>query len=182
MAEPYFVKIKLPVPNLDWNSAWNSTAPEESPRWKSFYDHKAPFWDKEIQESLKSVDLIPRVVRIFCWKANSLFDWHTDGTPTNPTMNTTNWVVEGQGSVDFNSKLKLHNAKWAFNFLKASLDDEIECSTDGNFCLLNPTIPHRVNNSNTSGPRTTISILWSNSKGECSFEEVLEKFKLLNYV
>jgi hypothetical protein len=183
MTNRFFTKTKIPLPNIDYRNMWNNDPDDPSdtlPRWKT-YPNKPGLWDEHTTRLLESIGLTPILVRIFRWAPNKSFPWHIDGSIDEITQFAINWVVEGDGIIEWTSKLILPPPSEKFSHLafgtlpSVSGDSYLtECANKGDGCLINTTIPHRVVNNNNIH-RITISIQFGN---KLTYEQAAAKLIL----
>jgi hypothetical protein len=176
----------IPVPNIDYKRVWNidsTNSADTIPRWLT-YTNTSAIWNDNTKERLVDVGMTPGLIRIFRWKPNGVFPWHIDGTTTIPTNFSINWVLEGEGIIQWNSKLEFPRPITALGSANAyaskigGKDDKFEFQAKGHGCIVNTIIPHRIlNNSNTH--RITVSILFGN---KFSYSEAVEKLKSCGFV
>lgn len=163
---PYFHKTKIPCPDLDPILLFNIY---ESLKFSSSRQHqediKNPFlWkNEEIYYKLKKIDLLPVKLRFFRWPAKKkCFPWHIDGKPKTPSSISINWIISGGGIVQWSTDVQMlenHEAVYSQSENSSEKDNYIAV-TDGNACLLNTAIPHRVvNTDNNSRFSLTLQFL-----------------------
>jgi len=184
----FYTQTTLPAPNINYKKIWPNSPTDITdniPRWRAYplIGAKNLFWTKEIRESLSAENIFPTVVRIFRWRPNGSFPWHIDGTNSETTMFAINWVLEGTGLIQWNSKLILPKPDKNYKHLAAgtkdsTLHDTYEESAFGHGCLVNTTIPHRVVN-NSDVHRITLSIQFGN---HFTYKEVREKLSALGFI
>jgi len=181
----FYTQTTLPTPNINYQTVWPNDPTDTSdtiPRWVE-YDLSNLLWSDDIINQLASENLIPQLVRIFRWSPNRFFPWHIDGTIDEITTFAINWVLDGSGTIQWSSKLKLplppkEHYHLAYGNMVGSLTDEYEESALGHGCLVNTTIPHRVVNNNDIH-RITVSIQFGN---QYTYEEVREKLSALGFI
>jgi len=164
----FYTQTLIPTPNVDYRSIWPNSPTDTSdtiPRWKT-YPVKTGLWEKEVIKKLESCDLTPKLVRVFRWLPNTLFPWHIDGNIKERTEFAINWVCEGQGIIQWDSKIELElprpeHSQLASRNKMGSLTDPFEEAAFGNGCIVNTTIPHRVVNMEALH-RITVSIQFGN--------------------
>jgi hypothetical protein len=161
--ELYFAKTKMPTPDIDWTEIWSQEPTDRSlsaPRYKEYKDFQK-FLDSETGKLLKSIKLYPRKIRIFRWKPVRVFPWHIDGTKTEKVNFAINWVLDGKGKIQWNSKMNLPRTpsglSWASKL--GTFSDASEYETFGHQCVVNTSIPHRVVNI-SKVHRITVSMMF----------------------
>lgn len=175
----YFCKTKIPCPPVRWREAWKfdpADPADPKPRWK--ISPHLLVWQKEIKDLFEKIDMQVETARIFRWRANDFFPWHIDGDPNLPVFFAINWVLEGSGFIQWNKKFVLgpHGNQGAYSYARGQLDDDVEVTSNGNSCLVNTYIPHRVVNLNPIH-RVTLSITF-NWKDD--YSTAFEKLKSVN--
>jgi hypothetical protein len=184
----FYSETTLPTPILDYKSLWPNAPADISdtiPRWQQYPLNIArkTLWNEEIRSQLASQGLTPTLVRIFRWCPKGRFTWHIDGTTKEITSFAINWILEGEGVIQWNSKLKLppppsqHN-HLAYGSVVGTDHDPYEEETGGHGCLVNTAIPHRVLNNNNIH-RISLSIQFGN---QLTYEQALEKLSTLGYI
>lgn len=169
----YHRKTSIPRPNIDVHSLWNNIDPTDPtdirPRWKT-----APFiaenlWDAEIYNKLNEIGFFVRSIRVFRWRPEKIFEWHIDGSATVVEHFAINWVVEGQGCVQWDPTVELvtYKPKSGLDRLNrgiklGTIEDYVEEETHGDQCILDISTPHRVINLSNKR-RMTISVLFKNN-------------------
>ena len=171
MVNKFYTKTIIPVPTIDYKLIWPNAATDLAdtiPRWKT-YPNYPDIWDTDTTKLLASVGITPTLIRIFRWAPNKTFNWHVDGSFNNITQFAINWILDGAGTIEWSPNLILPQLEdkfknLAFGALPSKEGDShlAECSTDGNGCLVNTTIPHRVVNKHDIH-RVTVSILFNNN-------------------
>jgi hypothetical protein len=164
----FYTQTLIPRPNVDYRSIWPNSPTDTSdtiPRWKT-YPVKTGLWENEVIKKLESCNLTPKLVRVFRWLPNTLFPWHIDGNIEEQTEFAINWVCEGQGIIQWDSKIELElppteHSQLASRNKMGSLTDPFEEAVFGNGCIVNTTIPHRVVNMEALH-RITVSIQFGN--------------------
>lgn len=183
----YHRKTIIPRPNIDVHSIWNNIDPtskeDTSPRWKpyTFTD----VWDTETYTKLNELGFFIKNIRVFRWRPEKIFEWHRDGTDAVLEHFAINWVVEGQGSIQWDSTMKLNTyaPKSGMERLNrgvklGSIEDYVEEETDGDQCILDISIPHRVINLSNEH-RMTISVLFKNNLTYSDAVSILDANNLL---
>lgn len=175
----YFCKTKIPCPQVRWKEAWKfepADPIDTKPRWK-VCPHLLT-WDKITNDLLKEVDLTVEVARIFRWRANDFFPWHIDGNPNLPTLFAINFILDGSGYIQWSKDfvVKPHGNQGAYAYTNGSLDDRYDITSDGDACLVNTFIPHRVINLNPIH-RVTLSVTF---RGEYDYFTAFERLKSVN--
>ena len=150
--ESYFVKTKIPIPFIDWKKIWDveSTDATANERFKS-YTNFLNLWETDIAKRLYSIKLYPRRIRVFRWEpGRGVFPWHIDGSYDEFVNFAINWVLDGHGSIQWNSKMDLPKTPSISSYAskKGKLTDVVECEEFGHACIVNTSIPHRVVNIN----------------------------------
>lgn len=185
----FFQKTLIPNPvNINWQTLWpeikSPTDPTDIfPRCRSLDENTSinDLWPtSDIPEKLNSVNLNPSNIRVFRWAPNKFFTWHIDaGGSSGPTKCALNWIVEGAGDIQWNSKLDMsESSDHAFKYKLGELNDYYEMSSDGNACLVNTAIPHRLVNMNNYH-RVSISMLVDST---LSYKEVYNRLKSVNLI
>lgn len=148
--ELYFAKTKIPLPDIEWTEIWSQEPTDRlisTPRYREYKDFQK-FLDSETGKKLLSIKLYPREIRIFRWQPLGIFPWHIDGTSIRKVDFAINWVLDGKGSIQWNSKMNLPRTpsglSWASKLGK--FNEVIECEEFGHQCIVNTSIPHRVIN------------------------------------
>jgi len=181
----FYTQTTLPTPNIDYKSVWLNDPTDVCdtiPRWQ-LHTLKTNFWPTKIQTNLASQNLFPELIRIFRWHPNGFFPWHVDGTVIARTNFAINWVLDGTGIIQWNSKLNLpppepKHATLAYGSIISTPNDAYEETNLGHGCLVNTTIPHRVVNNNDIH-RITVSMLFGTY---ITYEQAVEKLSVLGYV
>ena len=176
----------IPVPDIDYKSIWKidpSDPADTMPRWLT-YPTTNDIWNNDTTKKLADVGMISTLVRVFRWKPNRVFPWHIDGSATTPTRFSINWVLEGEGIIQWNSKLEFPRpitalgSDTAYASKIGGKDDKFEFQAKGHGCIVNTMIPHRILN-NSSIHRITVSILFGN---KFSYSEAVEKLKSCGFI
>jgi len=186
MLSKYFCQTLLDTPNYNVETAWADTIKESvnynrstiQRKWLKLYPHES-LWSKDISNKFATVDIKPYAVRLFKWGGNQLFPWHTDYGSTDSAYCVTNWIIEGQGLVEHNETIQLHDHAEGlpFKMKKSSVNDEVLSSTSGHGCLLDVYTPHRVNTTDCCQPRVSISVVWKTlSNAHLRFEDLRDRF------
>jgi len=174
----FYTQTLIPRPNVDYRSVWENLPTDTTdtiPRWKP-YDDINNLWSDDIVKLLDSVGMVPKLIRVFRWIPNTVFPWHIDGSVETLTEFAINWVVDGTGTVQWNSNVKLfkpedHWSHLAYGSLQGTLSDEVEETSACQGCIVNTTIPHRVINMELIH-RVTISIQFNK---ELSYTDAVVK-------
>jgi hypothetical protein len=182
MMNEYFSQTVIPTPMIDWKSLWPEILSSDDPGIKL-----PPFrlvnksitlndlWSEgDIADKLKHAGIKPYFIRIFRWPPNRVFPWHIDGVANKPRFCALNWVLEGHGEIQWNSKFEWDEKTNKINSFKTrtgKYDDTYEESANANACLVNTLIPHRLVNMNNTH-RVTISIL---TNEELNYAEVYNR-------
>jgi hypothetical protein len=183
MMNEYFSQTVIPTPIVDWKSLWPEILSSDDPgidlplfrliNTKSVTLHD--LWSEgDVADKLKDAGIEPYFIRIFRWRPNRFFSWHIDGVVNKPRFCALNWVLEGYGEIQWNTKYDWDEKTNKINAFKnrfGNYDDPYEESANGNACLVNTLIPHRLVNMNSTH-RVTISIL-ANEK--LSYAEVYHR-------
>jgi hypothetical protein len=177
----YFIKTKIPKPNINFKQLWNVEPGDEFnvlPRWKQFFDLES-LWDDDTKRKLLKIELYPRIVRVFRWRPNFVFPWHIDGTHDNAVQFAINWVLDGQGLIQWNSSIILNQEttrNMSFGSKLGKMEDPYDCEVYGNQCLVNTSIPHRVINLSNIH-RITASMIYSK---EITYDDAVYRLKTVN--
>lgn len=184
----FCVKTKLTMPVLDWRKFWPDCPGvyedrDLFPRWRKADPMPAMenFWpNNDIPSKLRDVNLIPEVFRIFRWAPNKFFTWHIDArTPVKPNFCAINWVVEGQGEIQWSTTISLEDQHAeAYRYKLGDWNDSFDMSAHGHCCLVNTAIPHRVFNKNNQH-RLSYSLLFHQ---DISYEDAYKKLKQVNLI
>lgn len=174
----FYTQTLIPLPDVDYKSIWPNDPTDSSdmiPRWQTYTSEK-PLWNNTIDEMLALCDLKPKLIRIFRWAPKTIFPWHVDGTTEIITEFAINWVYEGSGIIQWNSKLELpkpeaNHSHLAFGSKQGGLTDVFESKELGHGCIVNTTIPHRVVNVEPIH-RITVSIQFGN---DLTYAQAVEK-------
>lgn len=148
--ELYFVKTKLPLPDIKWQEFWPQDPTDRSTAAPRYQDYKyfQKFLDSDIGKKLLSINLYPRQVRIFRWQPLRFFPWHIDGSETEKIKFAINWVLAGKGKIQWDSKMDLPRTpsglSWSSKLGK--INEIVEYEEFGHRCIVNTSIPHRVVN------------------------------------
>jgi hypothetical protein len=195
MLSKYFCQTLLDTPNYNVETAWDYSDPSSKNfnnstsqrKWLKLYPHES-LWSRDILNKFDTVDIKPDAVRLFKWKADQLFRWHTDsGHSAEAPYCVVNWIIEGAGLIEHNENIQLHDHvdQLSFKMKESSVNDEVLSSTSGHGCLLDVYVPHRVNTINCRQPRVSISVVWKTlSNTHLRFEDLRDRFDqigLLNY-
>jgi hypothetical protein len=174
----FYTQTLIPMPNIDYKSIWPNSPTDTSdsiPRWRTYTD-KTGLWENEVIKKLEFCELTPYLIRIFRWMPKTVFPWHTDGTSDLVTPFAINWLCEGVGAIQWDSKIELpkpeeHYSRIAFGTKIGAIDDHFEEITLGHGCIVNTAIPHRVLNMNKIH-RITISIEFGK---KLNYEQAVER-------
>ena len=185
LIDNYCKQTSIPVPNIDYKRVWNidPTSPADTiPRWLT-YPNNTKIWDDDTTNKLLGVGLKPRVIRVFRWRPNSVFPWHVDGNVDQVTRFAINWVLEGNGIIQWHSKLELpkpmpKHKHLAYGSLVGKIEDKFEFQALGHACVVNTVIPHRILNT-SDVHRITVSILFGD---DYSYNETVEKLKFSGFI
>ena len=124
--------------------------------------------------------MTPRLIKIFRWAPNLIGDWHVDGSPGRAEKFAINWVYEGIGLIQWNSKVEfpqdLHAN--AFKSLLGGTTDPYEEQAIGDSCVVNVAIPHRVINLEPIH-RISVSMQFSES---ISYEDGIERLRSQGFI
>lgn len=160
----YYSHTKIPIPKVDWESVWNDTVPTGYPKWKPM-DIPADAWSTEITDKFKAINLRPSLLRVFKWKQNAVYPWHIDGDNLHVSKFALNWIVGGDGRIQWDDTLVLPTDKTGITagLLRGGPKDHYTCQSadSGNGCLLKIDIPHRVTTIGDTEPRHTLSLLFA---------------------
>ena len=183
MMNEYFSQTIIPTPVIDWKSLWPEILSSDDPgvnlplfrlintRSVTLHD----LWPEgNVADKLTHAGIEPYFIRIFRWAPNRFFPWHIDGIISKPRFCALNWVLEGHGEIQWNTKFEWDNTPCkttAFKVRLGNYDDPYEESVNANACLVNTFIPHRVVNMNNMH-RVTISIV---TNEELSYTEVYNR-------
>jgi len=181
----FFRRTTIPMPNIDYKPIWKRgpyDTKDSIPRWIR-YPKDRRIWNDEVYDKLASIGIAPTLVRIFRWKPNSSFPWHIDGTVNEVTEFAINWVLEGEGIIQWDTSLVLpkpeeENYHLAYGAFEGTKEDKFDMQELGHGCLVNTTIPHRVLNLNNIH-RITVSIQFGN---QFKYNEVAEKLISCGYI
>ena len=167
----FYTLTNIPKPSIDYKLIWPNDPTDMTdthPRWKTYPNH-SDIWDSDTTKLLSKCGITPTLIRLFRWAPNKTFNWHIDGSSIDITQFAINWILDGEGSIEWSPNLILPQLEdkfknLAFGALPSKHGDSYlsECSTDGHGCLVNTTIPHRVVNKNNIH-RVTVSILFNNN-------------------
>lgn len=178
----FFAKTKIPTPNIDWKDIWDIDPADKLntvPRYR-VYPLNKNIWNKDILERLIDTGMCPKLIRVFRWRPGYSFPWHIDGTSTSTVQFAINWVLAGNGVIQWNSKMNLPRTpsglSWASKLGKP--DDAYECEQFGHGCIVNTHIPHRVVNLNNIH-RITASMIFDPSFDYKTALKILEESNLL---
>jgi hypothetical protein len=152
----FYTQTLIPMPKgIDYRSIWTedpyvNTDPSrnDGKTWVLHDTPTEPLWDNNI---LKIMSIFgPPIIRVFRWNPYSVGLWHIDYNPEKDFTHqfAINWVLEGWGSIQWNSKERL---------IDLIPESTFENSVLGHGCLVYTTIPHRVVNTEPIH-RITISI------------------------
>jgi hypothetical protein len=174
----FYTQTLIPLPDVDYKSIWPNDPTDSSdmiPRWQTYTSEK-PLWNNTIDEMLALCDLKPKLIRIFRWAPKTVFPWHTDGTSDLVTPFAINWLCEGVGAIQWDSKIELpkpeaNHSHLAFGTTMGEIADHFEEITLGHGCIVNTAIPHRVLNMNKIH-RITISIEFGK---KLNYEQAVER-------
>lgn len=180
---PFYHKLKIPIPDRTPGSHGEILLDlkNENNRQLKIKINQNIWADNVIYWKLKSINLYPSLIRYFYWKKDNIYyPWHIDGDGTTVSKISMNWIISGQGKIQWNPDIDLDYNKesgviHAVN--NNSLPEDDFCSEiDGNGYLVNTAIPHRVvNNENQSRFTLTLQFFTSSTLG--SFDDVLRRLK-----
>ena len=104
----FYSNINIPLPNIDWQNVWGDSLPGgiTTPRWKPITE-LTNIWPKEIHEKFKSIGLRLSMARVFKWHSQTFFPWHIDGNEKGTTKCALNWVVQGNGVIQWNDSMMI---------------------------------------------------------------------------
>jgi hypothetical protein len=184
----YHRKTLIPRPNVDVHSLWNNIDPtsleDTSPRWKRYHP-VTDIWDAETYKKLNEIGFLVKSIRVFRWRPGMMCEWHIDGTAAVVEHFAINWVVEGQGCIQWDSSMELttYEPKSGADRLNrgiklGSIEDYVEEETNGDQCIVDISIPHRVINL-SSEHRITISVLFNTNLTYSDAVSVLDTNNLL---
>jgi hypothetical protein len=195
----FYCKTLLPTPKVDWQSIWGDESPA-TPKTLPWRNAKVGslknLWEPEIADKLISIGLVPSTLRVFKWTGNKGHVWHIDGNDHEVTQCAINWVMEGEGRIQWDPDRKLnwiadqHGRTRPINKARqmdptthSNKDDTFVCETpdNGNQCLVKTNITHRVYNCDWDTPRTTMSMVFQD-RGKWTYErtrDALHKIGLL---
>jgi len=178
----YYVKTKIPTPNINWKDIWAVDPADNLNTMPRFccYPLNKNIWSTDIFKKLIAIGLFPKVIRVFRWCPNRVFPWHVDGNSTSAVPFAINWVLDGNGSIQWDSKMSLPPTVSGLSFASTlgKLNDAYECEQFGHGCIVNTHIPHRVINLNNIH-RLTVSMTFNPSIDYITALKILEKNNLL---
>lgn len=164
----YHRKTLIPRPNINVRDLWGDIDPTDKsdtrPRWRAHTTDYDNVWEPDVHKKLNELGFFVRGIRVFRWMPNKVFEWHIDGTINQVEHFAINWVVEGQGLVQWNPDITLNTlASHGFSrgVMAGSITDYVEEQTDGDQCILDISKPHRVVNLSNEH-RMTISVTFKN--------------------
>lgn len=178
----FFAKTKIPTPNINWRDIWDVDPADKlntTPRYR-VYPLNKDIWSNDVFKNLIDIGLCPQVIRVFRWRPACMFPWHIDGNSKSAVQFAINWVLDGKGSIQWNSKMSLPPTVSDLSFASklGKLDDAYECEQFGHSCIVNTHIPHRVVNLNNIH-RLTVSMTFSTSIDYITALHILEENNFL---
>lgn len=182
----FFTKTSIPRPKIDYKTVWSVdryNLSDSRPRWFEYASNKR-IWDDEVYNKLASVDLVPTQVRLFRWYPGIVGPWHIDGTNAQVTEFSINWVLDGIGMIQWDSKLKIPESNKELEYLvygfikQGQLDEPWEEQTPGNGCIIDTSVPHRVINTHPIH-RVSASVLFGN---QFKYAEAVERLRSCGYI
>jgi hypothetical protein len=160
----YYAQTRIACPTIDYSTLWTNSADDPAdirPTWK-IYRTVDELWADDTGPELTRCGLKPQLIRVFRWAPNLIHPWHVDGNPQNPDKFALNWVLDGSGSIQWNSKLEFPEStvQGAYKYKQGTASDHYESETRGHGCLVNVGIAHRVVNMEPKH-RITVSLLFT---------------------
>ena len=177
---PYYNKINIPRPKVDVRKYWSELQKEHK-----FYvqvTDDMELWEKSISTKMRICGLYPDRLRLFWWTPRKVYNrWHIDGTSTDISEISMNWIISGSGFIQWSNTVVLdppddsyYNAAGA---VESGSDDPYDAQCSGDGYLLNTAITHRVVNNSSDG-RTTVTLSYNRANLH-TFEDSLNRLQLV---
>jgi hypothetical protein len=184
MQHNYFRQTLLPTPTIDWQSVWAGKFPPKFPKWKELSTTN-PLWSSDVYDTLNSIGLSIRQIRVFKWGQNRFYPWHIDGSNGKVSNWAINWVVNGTGQIQWNDNVKMvsddYNVTGGFNLGKADDPYTLQTTNSGHGCIVKVDLPHRVVTLGDKLPRESISIFF-NKSDVITFDEAIVLLQSVNLI
>jgi len=174
----FFQKINLITP------VWNLTGIEiPEPCHRLYEKHFTNIEDivpADLLNKLRIINMVPEYVRLFVWPRNFCGQWHIDGDYQTPRYSCMNWVIKGDGLIQFNPNAELKMSPGVHRGSGGTTDPSefVAAETSGHGYAINSGSPHRVFTKDNG--RTSISLSYKNR--DIEFPVLLERLRQINIV
>ena len=172
----YFQKIKIPPPT--WNLEGIEIPEPQVRLYEKHFTNVEDIVPTDLLEKLKTINMKPEYVRLFVWPRDFVGQWHIDGDYVTPRYSCMNWLINGGGSIQFNSTI-IMEARPGVHRGKASTPiDIVQAETTGHGYAISSGSIHRVVTGD--GGRTSISL--SYKRRDIVFTQMLEKLASIGLI